>query len=65
MDRKLPTIEVLTMWHNEAFLAPFFLKHYAFADSIRVIDDVDTSDNTKEIIRGFTKRIPYMVNILI
>ena len=46
----LPKIEVVTIWYNEAFLAPFFLNHYAFADQIRIFYDVDSTDNTKEII---------------
>jgi hypothetical protein len=46
----LPKIEVVTIWYNEAFLAPFFLNHYAFADHIRIFYDVDSTDNTKEII---------------
>lgn len=45
-----PSIEVITMVFNEAFLMPFFLRHYSFADHIRVIDDLETTDNTKEIV---------------
>lgn len=39
-----PTIEVITMWYMDSFLAPFFLKHYSYADRIRVIIDADTED---------------------
>ncbi len=46
----LPKVEVITIWYNEAFLAPFFLNNYAFADHIRIIDDVETKDNTYEIV---------------
>ena len=46
----MPNIEVLTMWYNEAFLAPFFLNHYSFADHIRVLVDIDTIDDTRSII---------------
>jgi hypothetical protein len=49
----LPSIEVITMWYNEAFLAPFFLNHYAFANHIRVINDAETTDNTKEIVSKY------------
>lgn len=38
------------MWHNEEFLAPFFLEHYRFADKIHVFMGADTTDKTREII---------------
>lgn len=41
-------IELITTWFNESFLAPFFLRHYAFADTIHVLLDRDTSDDTLE-----------------
>ena len=47
------SLEVLTMWYNEAFLAPFFLKHYAYADRITLLYDADTTDNTFEIVKNF------------
>ena len=47
------SIEVLTMWYNEAYLAPFFLKHYAYADKITLLYDADTTDNTLEIVNSF------------
>lgn len=34
------------MWYNEAFLAPFFLKHYKKADLITIFYDKDTTDDT-------------------
>ncbi len=43
-------IEVITMWFNEEFLAPFFLSHYRFADRINIILDADTNDNTLAIV---------------
>ena len=46
-------IDVITMWRNEAFLAPFFLKHYSFADTIHILYDETTTDNTLEIISKF------------
>ncbi len=48
-----PTIEVVTMWFNEEFLAPYFLKHYSFADRIRVIDDVESKYHIDKIISQF------------
>lgn len=48
-----PKIEIVTIWYNEAFLVPFFLNHYAFADRIRIFYDVDSTDNTKEIISKY------------
>jgi hypothetical protein len=41
------------MWYDEAFLAPFFLRHYAFADTIHILLDEETTDNTREIISKF------------
>ena len=47
------SLEVITMWYNEAFLAPFFLKHYAWADRITLLYDVDTTDNTRDIVKKY------------
>ena len=44
------TAEICTMWFNEAFLSNFFLKHYGFADRIRIIDDEESTDNIRDII---------------
>ena len=46
-------IEVITIWYNEQFLAPFFLTHYSFADRINILLDADTSDNTARIIARY------------
>lgn len=46
-------VEVISMWYNEAFLAPFFLNHYSFADKIHIFYDQDTTDNTLEIISRY------------
>lgn len=40
---------IVTMWYNEAFLAPFFLGHYSYADKIHLLLDADTDDNTRAI----------------
>lgn len=47
------SIEVITTWYNEEFLAPFFLNHYAFADRILVLYDEDTTDKTMDIINAY------------
>ncbi len=39
-------VEIITAWYNEEFLAPFFLKHYSFADKIHILLDADTNDKT-------------------
>lgn len=44
-------IEVITVWYNEAFLAPFFLHHYAYADRITLFYDADSNDNSLDIAR--------------
>jgi hypothetical protein len=48
-------IEVITTWYNDAFLAPFFLRHYSYADHIRVMVDADTEDREecKAIVRQY------------
>lgn len=48
-----PNIEILTMWYNEEFLAPFFLSHYSFADHIRVLNDVEATDNAYKVIKRY------------
>jgi hypothetical protein len=40
---------IVSAWHNEAFLAPFFLNHYAWADRIHLIIGEDTTDATRAI----------------
>lgn len=42
-------IELITMWYNEEFLAPFFLNHYSWVDKIHILLDADTNDRTEEI----------------
>jgi hypothetical protein len=42
------SVAVITCWYNEAFMAPFFLRHYAFADRIHVLLDPETDDGTHE-----------------
>jgi glycosyltransferase involved in cell wall biosynthesis len=45
-----PTVSVISRWHNEQFMAPFFLGHYAFADEIIIMLDKSTTDRSAEII---------------
>jgi hypothetical protein len=42
-------ITVISVWYNESFLAPFFLKHYSFADRIIILLDSATTDNSYDI----------------
>jgi len=46
-------VELITMWYNEEFLAPFFLNHYSWVDKIHLILDADTNDRTEEIARSY------------
>ncbi len=43
-------ISVVSRWHEAAFIAPFFLSHYSFADEIIIMLDKSTTDNSAEII---------------
>ena len=43
------SIAVVTAWHNEAMIAPFFLSHYAYADKIHIVMGEDTTDESREI----------------
>lgn len=54
-------IEVITVWYNEAFLAPFFLRHYSFADRITLFYDMDTTDDTLRIANQFAnvRAVPF------
>jgi hypothetical protein len=47
------SIEIITMWYNEEFLAKLFLNHYAYADKITILYDGDTNDNTLKIIKKY------------
>ena len=51
--RKKLKLEIITMWHNEEFLAPFFLNHYNYVDKIHIFLDADTNDNTLNIIQQY------------
>jgi SAM-dependent methyltransferase len=46
-------IQLITMWYNEEFLAPFFLNHYSWVDKIHIVLDADTNDRTEEIVREY------------
>lgn len=46
-------IQLITMWYNEAFLAPFFLNHYSWVDKIHIILDADTNDHTEAVARQY------------
>ena len=46
-------IQLITMWYNEEFLAPFFLNHYSWVDTIHIILDADTDDATESIARQY------------
>lgn len=45
-------IEIITMWYNEEFLAPLFLRHYDFADAITLLYDMDTTDSSLDMVRA-------------
>lgn len=68
MDGKFMRIELITMWYNEEFLAPFFLNHYSWVDKIHLILDADTTDRTEAIARQYPNveieqfRFPDMMN---
>jgi glycosyltransferase involved in cell wall biosynthesis len=46
-------VSVISRWHNEAFLAPFFLSHYSWADEIIIMLDSTSNDRSAEIIESF------------
>jgi len=52
-NTKKPVIEMITMWYNEEFLAPYFLNHYNDIDRIHIFVDSDTNDKTRDIISGY------------
>lgn len=35
------TIEIISCWYNETFLAPYFLRHYSCVDRITILLDMD------------------------
>ncbi|MEN6306907.1 MAG: glycosyltransferase family 2 protein [Anaerohalosphaeraceae bacterium] len=46
--------ETITFVYNEEFLLPFYLNHYRFVDRFNFIYDVDSTDNTLDIIQSLT-----------
>lgn len=47
------TVWVLSAWHNEAALAPFFLSHYWWADRIVLLIGSDTIDASRSIVSKY------------
>ena len=46
-------VAIITVWHNEEDLAPFFLKHYSYVDNILLYLDTDTNDATRSICETY------------
>lgn len=46
-------VQLITMWYNEEFLAPYFLNHYRWIDKIHIILDDDTNDATEAIAKKY------------
>jgi len=45
---------IVSAWHNEERLAPFFLSHYAWADSIILLIGSDTTDASGAVATRFS-----------
>lgn len=54
------SIEVISAWGNEPFLAPYFFKHYAYADKITILFDQFWKAEEENIFRT----APGQVNII-
>lgn len=54
---KILSVEIITMTFNERFLLPFFLKHYSFANIVRVIDDEESTEDISDIISEYPNAI--------
>lgn len=50
-----PTVEIISVWYNEEFLAPYFLKHYDWVDLITIFYDQDSTDGTLDLISKHPK----------
>jgi len=48
-------VSILSKWYNEIELAPFFFKHYDFADEIIIYLDKGSNDGSKEFIENTSK----------
>lgn len=46
------SIALISFWYNEEFLAPHFLHHYRWVDSIYIILDSKTNDGTESVLRN-------------
>ena len=46
-------ITIISQWYNDSLLAPFFLKHYGYADEIHILMETDTNDDSREICSSY------------
>lgn len=46
------SVEVICVMYNEEFLAPFFVRNYAWAQRVTILYDLDSTDRTREIIEA-------------
>jgi hypothetical protein len=57
------TIGIISIWLNEARLAPFFLGHYSWADVIHIIIDNDTTDHSQEIVGQYSNTAHHRLHL--
>jgi len=48
-------IEVVTAWHNEEILAPYFFNHYDYVDKFYIIMGDDTTDQSRQLCEEHPK----------
>ena len=47
--------ETISCVFNEEFLLPYYFKHYDFCDRFNILYDIDSTDNTLDILRNNPK----------
>ncbi len=51
-------IEIISCWYNEEFLAPYFLRHYSYADRITILLDTATTDGALDMLARRASVVP-------
>lgn len=56
-------IAAVTMVYNEALILPYFLRHYEYLDEIHVLYEIDSTDNTIQLLNNASNTVVEYIHI--